>query len=104
MRIESFFAVIVCTRCFFIPPAAECGDTDGLSGLSMYLIKYHPMKFGGVEVDLHSFLTSALVGGERPASCPVRLTHLGKSPRHPHVKGDVRASDLCWVLSRMLCT
>ena len=68
------------------------------SGLSMYLIKYQAMKkYGGggeVEVDLNSFLTSAVVGGERPASCPVRLTHLGKSPRHANVKGDVRVSDL----------
>ena len=57
-----------------------------------------------MEVDLHSFLTSALVGGERPASCPVRLTHLGKSPRHPNGKGDVRASDPSWLLPGMLCT
>jgi hypothetical protein len=46
----------------------------------MYLIKYHTMKtYGGVEVQLHAFLTLALDGGEWLASCP-SSSILGKSP------------------------
>jgi hypothetical protein len=32
------------------------------------------MKYGGVEAQLHSFLTSTLDGGERSASRPGRFT------------------------------
>jgi hypothetical protein len=34
----------------------------------------------GVDVQIHIFLTSALVGGEWSASLPVRFTPLGKGP------------------------
>jgi hypothetical protein len=38
--------------------------------------------YGGVDVLIHIFLTSALVGGEWSASRPCRFTP-GKSPRYP---------------------
>jgi hypothetical protein len=39
--------------------------------------------YGGVDVYIHIFLTSALVGGEWSASRPCRFIHRGKSPRYP---------------------
>jgi hypothetical protein len=39
-------------------------------------------KYGGVDVQIHVFLTSALVGGEWSDSRPGRFTP-GKSPRYP---------------------
>jgi hypothetical protein len=40
------------------------------------------MMYGGVDVQIHILLTSILVGGEWPASCPGSFNP-GKSPRHP---------------------
>jgi len=45
--------------------------------MSVCLIKHHAI--GAVEVQLHAFLTSAVVGSEWSASGPVRFT-LGKDP------------------------
>jgi hypothetical protein len=43
--------------------------------LSLCLIKHYIMKtYGGVDVQIHVFLTSALVGGEWSASLPGRVT------------------------------
>jgi hypothetical protein len=43
--------------------------------LSLCLTKCHSMKtYGGMEVQLHAFLTSAPDGGEGSASCPGRFT------------------------------
>jgi hypothetical protein len=36
-----------------------------------------------VDVYIHVYLTSALVGSEWSASCPGRFTPRGKSPRYP---------------------
>jgi hypothetical protein len=38
---------------------------------------------GGVDVQIHIFLNSALAGGELSASRPGRFTPGGKSPRYP---------------------
>jgi hypothetical protein len=48
--------------------------------------------YGGMDVLIHIFLTSALAGGERSASRPGRFTP-GKSPRYPLDRrlGDPRA-------------
>jgi hypothetical protein len=51
-----------------------CGKGKGMK-FSLRLIKYHGIKtYGGVDVWLHSFLTSALDGGEWSASLPGRFT------------------------------
>jgi hypothetical protein len=43
--------------------------TSGKVKLSLYLTKHYAMKtYGGVDVQIHVFLTSALVGGEWSAS------------------------------------
>jgi hypothetical protein len=48
--------------------------------LSLCLIKYYAMKaYGGVDVQIDIFLTTALAGGERSASRPGRFTP-GKEP------------------------
>jgi hypothetical protein len=39
--------------------------------------------YGGVDVQVHVFLNSELVGGEWSASRPGRFTAGGKSPRYP---------------------
>jgi hypothetical protein len=39
--------------------------------------------YGGVEEQLHAFLTSGLDTGEWSASSPGRFTLRGKNPRHP---------------------
>jgi hypothetical protein len=39
--------------------------------------------YGGVDVDTHVFMTSALVGGEWSASRPGRFTPRGKSHGYP---------------------
>jgi hypothetical protein len=39
--------------------------------------------YGGVDVQIHIFLTAALVGGEWSASCPSHFTPRGKSPLYP---------------------
>jgi hypothetical protein len=44
--------------------------------------------YGGVDVHIHIFLTSALVGGEWSASRPCRFTP-GKSPRYPLVNYNI---------------
>jgi hypothetical protein len=50
--------------------------------VSLYLT--NAMKvYVGVEVQIHIFLTSALVGGERSASRPCRFTPQGKNPWYP---------------------
>jgi len=47
----------------------------------MRLIKYHVMKtYWGAEVQLHTFLTSALYGGEWPASRHGRFTYKERAP------------------------
>jgi hypothetical protein len=49
--------------------------------LSLCLIKHYAMKaYGGVEVYIHVFLTSALVGGEWSASRPCRFTPGERDP------------------------
>jgi hypothetical protein len=48
------------------------------------VIKHYAMKaYEGVDVYIHIFLTSALVGGEWSASRPCRFTPRLKSPRYP---------------------
>jgi hypothetical protein len=50
-----------------------------------FLTEHHAMKAywgGGVKIRLHAFLTSALDGGERPASRPCRFTP-GEQPLVP---------------------
>jgi len=43
--------------------------------LSLGLTKHHTVKmYRGAEVELHSFLTSAMDGGEWSASCPSQFT------------------------------
>jgi hypothetical protein len=39
--------------------------------------------YGGVDVSIHIFLTSALIGGEWLALRPGRFTPRGKSPQYP---------------------
>jgi hypothetical protein len=39
--------------------------------------------YGGVDVEIHSFFTSTLVGGGWSASHPGRFTLQEKSPRYP---------------------
>jgi hypothetical protein len=52
--------------------------------LSLCLIKHHVMKtYWGVDVQLHSFITSALGGGEWSASHPGRFTPSERAPRYP---------------------
>jgi hypothetical protein len=41
------------------------------------------MKYGGINILIHVFLTSALVGGEWWTSCPGVFTPGGKGPRYP---------------------
>jgi len=56
----------------------------------MYLIKYHTMKtYGGVEVQLHSFITLALDGDEWSAWCPNHFTLQKRSwyPFHRRLAG-----------------
>jgi hypothetical protein len=49
--------------------------------LSLYLIKHHPAKeYGGVEAELHIFLTWAPDPGERSASCPNCFTPRERAP------------------------
>jgi hypothetical protein len=51
--------------------------------LSLGLTMYHAMKTNGeVKVQFHTFLTSALDGGEWSATCPVLFTP-GDSPQYP---------------------
>jgi hypothetical protein len=63
--------------------------------LSLYLTKHHATKtYGGVEVQFHVFLTSALGGGEWLASRPGRFTS-GERVPYTHWTGswmDPRAS------------
>jgi hypothetical protein len=48
---------------------------------SLVLTKHHVIKMcGGVEVMLHTFLSSALDGGEWPVSHPGRFTHGERTP------------------------
>jgi hypothetical protein len=42
--------------------------------LSMCVINHHTMTYGGVEVEFHAFLTSALGGSQWSASRPGRFT------------------------------
>jgi hypothetical protein len=51
-------------------------------------MKHYAMKpYGGVDIQIHIFLTSALVGGEWPASRPGRFTP-GKRDPGTHLIGD----------------
>jgi hypothetical protein len=58
--------------------------------LSLCLTKYHAMKtIGGVEVQLHAFLTSALDGGEWSASHPGCFTPGERAPGTHCIGGGV---------------
>jgi hypothetical protein len=55
-----------------------------------YLIKYYAMKaYGGVDVYIHIFLTSALAGGEWLASCADRFTPGERAPGTLWIRGRV---------------
>jgi hypothetical protein len=45
------------------------------------------MAYGGVDVQTHVFLTSALVGGEWSASCPGRFTFRERAPGTHWIEG-----------------
>jgi hypothetical protein len=52
--------------------------------LPLFLTEHHTMKsYGGVEIYLHAFLTSALDGGEWSSSDPYRFTPRKKIPLYP---------------------
>jgi hypothetical protein len=54
---------------------------------SLCLIKHHTMTmYGGMELELHTFLTSILDGGKQSGSCPGRLTP-GKRALNTHWTG-----------------
>jgi hypothetical protein len=50
---------------------SKVGTTLPWSLLLNVLNKHNAMTYGGTEVELHVFLTSALDGGERSASCQI---------------------------------
>jgi hypothetical protein len=59
------------------------------------VIKHYAIKsYGGVDVQIHIFLTSALVGGEWSASRPYRFTPKERAPSTHWIGGwvDPRAS------------
>jgi hypothetical protein len=67
--------------------------------LSLSLIKHYAMKaYGGVDVYIHIFLTSALAGGEWSASRPCRFTLGERAPGTHWIGGwvDPRAGQDDW--------
>jgi len=73
----------------YVCTSGQCDDTDddandkGKVKLFLCLTKHHAVKaYGGMEVWLHVFLTSALDGDEWSASRPSRFTP-GKEPPVP---------------------
>jgi hypothetical protein len=65
----------------------------------VHIIKHYAMKtYRGVKVQLHTFLTSALVRGQWSALSPGRFSS-GKEPRCPlnwKLGGPQRGSRRCW--------
>jgi hypothetical protein len=49
--------------------------------------------YGGVDVQIHIFLISALAGGERSASCPGRFTPEERAPVTHCIEGWVDPGD-----------
>jgi hypothetical protein len=66
----------------------------------LYLTKYYAMETNwGVDVWIHIFLTSALVGGERSASGPGRFTP-EEEPQVPIVQEAGWAPEQVWTIWR----
>jgi hypothetical protein len=62
---------------------------DKVKVKSLCIIKHHAMTYGGVELQLHAFLTSALDGDERSAS---RFSRFNPGEIVPGIHSDRRLS------------